>query len=312
MTFKNSLKLLASNFSIVWKHLVYMLIVGAITVGLVFLFAAPSVEILTESGWVDTAKSLFATIYTEPTTVFLVIKELALSFFNVLAANFSSLWYSILGLIITGYFVPRFLLNISDYNVCSIAEKQITSLLHVGYTQNMVSTLRTSSKYAVVKMMIQLPFDVIKVLLVISFFRLSTSFISSLLFLSLLSMFLILVQSIEITMLAGFAPYMIEFGGNPFKCYLKSSVPIFKKFEKVFSNAIIVVLACLFVNLLLGVFTAFSALLITIPATAVFVCIFSNVAYLTMTEKRYYLSPSIIVNPKINDVKPEEPKEIKG
>ena len=56
-------------------------------------------------------------------------------------------------------------------------------------------------------------------------------------FLSLLSLFLLLIQSVQLTTFAGFAPQMIEYGGNPFKCFYKSIVPVFKKFEKPSSTA---------------------------------------------------------------------------
>lgn len=297
MSFKNSLKLLASNFSVVWKHLVYVLLTVAITLGLIFAFASPVVDCLAESGWTSTASGLIKTVYTEPIAIFDVIKEIALSFFTVISENFSEIWFSVIGLLVCGYLVPSFLSNIGFYNVSSIMHKQMTSLLVVGYTQNLISTLRSSVKYSFVKMILKIPFDIVKVLLLLSFFRLSTSFFTNLVFLSLLFALIIVITSLEITVLSGFAPCMIERGGNPFRCFSKSVVPVFKKFMKTYSNALILCLTCIFVNMFLGVFTVFSGLIVTIPASAVFTAIFGNVVYLSSNQKRYYLTKSIIVNP---------------
>ena len=301
MSFKNSLKLLASNFSVVWKHLVYVLLSVALTVGLIFLFASPIVDCLVESGWTATAAGLIKTVYTDPIAVFDVIKEIALSFFTVMTQNFSELWFSVLGLLVCGYFVPCFVTNIGFYNVSSVMHKQMTSLLAVGYTQNLISTLRSSVKYSFVKMVLKLPFDIVKILLLLSFFRLSTSFFTNLIFLSLLFALIILITSLELTVLSAFAPCMIDRGGNPFRCFSKSVVPVFKKFMKTYSTSLIICLTVIFVNMFLGVFTVFSGLIVTIPASSVFVAIFGNVVYLASNQKRYYLTRSIIVNPVGDD-----------
>lgn len=308
MSFKNSLKLLASNFSVVWKHLVYILITSAITLGLVLAFAGPSVECLKASGWVDKASSIFETVYTESRTIYSVIKEVVSSFFVVLKYNFSEIWYSIIGLIITAYLVPTFFSGIGNFNLSSTSQKKMTSLLNVGYTQNLISNLKPACAYSFVRMIFKLPFDLLKIVVVVTLFNLSTTFITKLLFLFLMCALLIIISTLEMVTFAGFAPYMIEKGGNAFKCFYKSTVPVLKKFEKNFSNAIIIILTCLFVNGLLALFTAFSGLLITIPASLLFIALFGNVVYLSCTGKRYYLSSSIIVNPNIDENRPFENK----
>ena len=312
MAFKNSLKLLASNFSVVWKHLVFVLITTLISVGLVFAFASPVIEVLTESGWTATASSLVKTIYTDPVAIFEVIKELSLSFFSVIYSNLSNIWFSVIGLLVSGYFIPSFLDGVGFYNVTSVMQKQMTSLLGVGYTQNLISTLRSSVKYSLVKCLIKIPFDLVKILLVVTFFRLSTSFFTSLVFLSLLSLGLILIAGLELSVIAAFAPCMVEIGGNPFKAFSKSIVPVFKKFMNTFSNAIVITLCCVFVNMFLGIFTVFSSLLVTIPASSAFVAIFGNVVYLSSNQKRYYLSKSIIVNPSIDENKLDQKNQNKN
>ena len=304
MFYKNSLKLIASNFSVVWKHLVYILLVGILSVGLIFAFAGPSVECLRQSGWFDTATSLISTIYTEPTNMVATIREIVSTFFTVLQGNFSIIWFSIIGLVFTGYLIPTFLLGIGYYNLTSITHKQLTSLLSVGYTQNLVSTFGSATKYSLVRLVFKLIFDFFKLFFVIMLFGFSDSIWTSLLCLSILSALLILITSLEITFFSGFSPLMVDKGGNPFKCLLKSIACVFKKFEKVFSNSIILTLTCVLVNVFIGLYTAFSGLLITIPATNVLIAYFGNVVYLTCLGQRYYLSPSIIVNPLNNETKP--------
>jgi len=301
MSFRNSLKLLTSSFNVVWKHLVYVLISFAASVGLVFAFAGPLIECLEVSGWIGHTTSVLKSIYTEPAIViFDTVRETIFSFFGVLYQNFGHIWFSIIGLVFAGYFIPSFMYGVGMYNVASVTQKRMTSLLNASYAQNFVSNLRPAIKYGLVRMIVKFPFDVIKLVLVVVLFRLSTTIFTSLLFFSLLSLAIVLISSLEITVFAGFAPYMVDNGGNPFKCFAKGLVPVFKNFMKTYGSAVVLSLFIVFANSFIGLFTVFSGLLITLPATIVIVAIFSNVVYLTATQNRYYLSESIIVNP-VND-----------
>ena len=78
-----------------------------------------------------------------------------------------------------------------------------------------------------------------------------------------------------------------------------------KNFAKVFSNAIIVTITIFFVNIFLGVFTVGAGLIITLPTSMVFICIFNLTSYFGSCGERYYLSETVIVNNSTSD------KEIK-
>ena len=303
MSFKNSLKLLASNFSVVWKHLVYMLILSLLTIGLVLLCAGPCIDCLRDNGWTNTASSLISTIYTKPMSIFNVIKEIAISFFKVLALNFPSIWFSVIGLIFAGYLIPAYLTNLGGYNIASITYQKMTTLLDVGYTQNFVSCLKPASRYAFVRTIVRIPFDFCRVFFVLFLFSISTSFITNLLFLSLLSGLLILISALENIVCAGIAPSMFEKGISSLKAPYTSIRIVFKNFNRNFGSSIILVLFCIFINVFMALFTAFAGLIITIPATYVFAAFFSNVVYLSSTNQRYYLYPSVIVNPAVENPK---------
>ena len=82
---------------------------------------------------------------------------------------------------------------------------------------------------------------------------------------------------------------------NPFKTAYRAYKSQ-KDFSKVFSNAIILVLTIIIVNVIIGVFSVGAGLFITIPASMVLVVIFELISYYTTTKQRYYLSPTIIVD----------------
>ena len=91
-----------------------------------------------------------------------------------------------------------------------------------------------------------------------------------------------------------------------------------KHFFKITGSSIIIILTAILVNGVIGLFTFFAGLCITIPATCVLMCIFKVVTFLNINGNRYYLSSSIIYNPQKYVVKKDEyvstfipPEEIK-
>ena len=65
-------------------------------------------------------------------------------------------------------------------------------------------------------------------------------------------------------------------------------------------------LTIIFVNSFIAVFTFFSGLLVTIPATYVIISVFYAVTYFHITGERYYLSSSVIFNPVKHIIKKDD------
>ena len=299
MSYKNSVKLLTSNFSIVWKQLLYMLSVCLVCFLLAYGVAQPVIETLKNEGIVAEFTQVFETIYTAPKDIFNALSNVSVHFTEVLTANFGKLWLSIFATFLFGPVVYQILKNSSMYNVSSIMYMKMTSFVDIGYTRNMISTLWQSIRYAFAKLIYQIPFAMLKILLLYCYFTLAKSALSILFGLFFFFLFLVLISAIETTLFSAMAGKMLDTNGktSAFKAFFVGNVVTFKQFARIFSNALIVVLTLILVNAFLGLFTLGVALLITLPASLVFVSIFELCAYFGAKGERYYLSSTVIATP---------------
>ncbi|MBQ3158350.1 MAG: hypothetical protein IJB98_01505, partial [Clostridia bacterium] len=119
----------------------------------------------------------------------------------------------------------------------------------------------------------------------------------------IVSLIIVLLSAVEICFFSGMASKMLDLNGNisAFKAFGQGIAITFKNFVRIFANSIIVVLTITFVNVFLGVFTLGVALLVTIPASMVFVCIFELTTYFNCKGYRYYLSSSVLATPLKGD-----------
>ncbi len=299
MSYKNSVKLLTTNFSIVWKQLLYMLVICLLCFSIAYGVAQPVIKVLSAEGVLSEFAGLFETIYTAPKDIFTALSNANVHLIEVLTANFGKLALSLLATFFFAVVVYQLLKNISMYNIASVMYMQMTSFLEVGYTRNLISSLWQGTRFAFAKMVYQIPFALLKLVTLYVYFSLAKSSLSIIFGLFFVILILVLLSSIEITLFSSMAGKMLDKGGNAsaFKAFFSGSPVIFKQFARIFSNSIIVVLTLLLVNLFLGIFTLGVALLITLPASMVFVAIFQLTAYFGAKGERYYLTETTIASP---------------
>lgn len=297
MSYRNSVKLLTSNFSIVWKQLLYTFLTLLIVFFIAYGTSQPIISTLNKEGVINELKSIFENIYTSPKDVVTSITTTFNHFFDVLSVNFKSLWLSIFSTFFVVFVLYHFLKSISMFNVSSVMYYKLTSFATIGYTQNLISTLAKSCRFALAYVVYKIPFIILKLLLLYAFFELVSSPLSIIIGLFLVSVVFILLTSLELTIFSPFAPCMLEKNGSAFKAFFRGNKKIIKSFFRIFSSAIIVVLTLIVVNVFLALFTLGSALLITLPASIVFICIFNLCAYFGAVGERYYLSKNSIATP---------------
>jgi len=312
MSYKNSIKLLSSNFNIVWKQLLYMLVVCIVLFGIGYGFAIPTINLLKSNDVISEIKGIFETIYTAPKDVVNAVSDTFLHLTNVITKNFSKIWLSLLSTTVIIQVLYQLLKNISFYNISSLMHYQMTSFVQVGYSRNLVSTLAQSVRFAFSKLIFSIPFSFLKLAIVYTYFKLASTPIGIFIGLFIVSLALILLSAIELTIFTGHIGHMLEQGGNvsAFKAFFKGTKTVLKKFFRVYSNAIIVVLTIIMINLFLGIFTLGAGLLITLPATMLFIAIFELCAYFGVKGERYYLSSTIIATP-LKDAENENVNNIK-
>lgn len=303
MSYKNSFKLLTTNFDLVWKQLLYTLIVSLLTFGFGYWILVPTINLLKEQGVINEIANIFETLYTSPNEIAMAISTTANHFIDCIAINFENIWASVIGFFFMVIFVFRFLINMSTYNLTSLMHLKMTSFVSVSYTRNFITNIKQSFKYSLAKCVLSIPFIVSKILILTLYFKLSNSIFGIIFGLFLISLLLIIINSIEKTLHIGFAPNMIEtpLKAKPFKSFFAGNKIIFKRFFRNFSNTILLVISVLFINTFLGIFTIGAGLLITIPASMVIFAIFNLACYFASKGDKYYLNETAIIVPVNKD-----------
>lgn len=311
MSYKNSFKLLTSNFSLVWKQLAYMITLCLLMFALSYGFAIPTLNLLEKNNVIKEISLIFETIYTAPKEVVTAISNTFIHLTEVISSNFGKIWFSLLSTTILVHLLYQWFKNVSFYNLASLMHYHMTSFVEIGYTRNLISNLKPGAKYAFAKTILQIPFTLAKLTIIYAYFKIAVSPIGILIGLFITSSAIILLSSLELTLFTGMTGVFFENEDiNPFKAFFKGNTTIFKKFPRVFSNSIITTLTIIVINIFLGIFTLGSGLLITLPASMVFIAIFELSSYLGVKGERYYLSKTIIATPlkdeeneKINNIK---------
>jgi len=303
MSYKNTCKIFGSNFVLVWKQLAYLCISAVLCIGLSYLIALPTINLLKAEGWIDSVKNMFETVYTSPSSLNAAFKEVILSLMQILSSHFGAYFFSIVGFIISAVLLPLFLNNIAEYNICYLATNKISSNIKLGYTSSLISNLKNAILYSLLKMLIDVLFIICTVCLFVVYLILSKGVVLTILMLVIYFSLSIMLSSLKMSLTASFAPIMIEENTGAWKAFLKSGKMSGRSFARTLSCAIVVNLTVMFANMFLGVFTIGVALLITVPASVVFIGIFKTTNYFTIEGKSYYLSDNIIVEPKKSNQK---------
>lgn len=294
------MKLLTSNFSLVWKQLAYTLLRIAIIIGLTMLVSMPTLKVLESEGFVQSLTNTWESVYTNTQYFWPASKETIELFFTIIWQNMGSLWGSIILFFLVTVVINSYLKSVGKYTLTYVAHSNFTSLNNCGYSQSLLCNFKDICLYSVCRLALDIPFAIIKVVFVIVYCQVLNNWIMAIIGISLLIILYTLTYALQITIYSNFAVEQITTKRNPFKTAFKGYKNK-KDFFKVFSNAIVIVLTIIVANVILGIFTVGAGLFISIPASMAMVVIFELVSYYTTNKQRYYLSPTIIVDTQVAD-----------
>ena len=319
MSYKNSMKLFASNFALVWKQLLYLICCLFLFTLCSYPVVKPVISLLKESGIGEDFSMLFKSVYSSPNQFAFKFSEISRTILKTIFDNFKTIWPNLIGGAILCGLIPFVLIQMSNYNISSILYQKFSMNMDVSYVQNAMQTFSQSLKFALANILLNLPFVALIIVFIELYLVIATTFLSSIVGLVILSALSILVISIKVSIFSYYTSYMVENNSDPFVAFGKGLTQVLKNFWKILSISIILILTIIFVNGFIALFTFFAGLIVTIPATFVLIATYNLVTYFNLKGTRYYLSSTIIFNPVKHIVKkddfvstfvPEEVKEI--
>lgn len=299
MTYKNSVKILSSNFSLCWKQLLWQLIGGALVAGIAFAAATPVLQMLKNNGFFASTANVFESIYAAPKKFPSMSVDLIETFGDLIKAHAHTLWPSYVGFFLILLLGANFVSCVGRYACGEVISAKMASNASISFTNRLFSTLGRSVSFACVNLLVAIPFVAAIVGVGIAYVKLAQTTATTIALLPVASFVIYLLFATKLTISSCHMPSMIDGNRNPFTAFGKGLKQMSQtRFWRTFSSSICVVLTIVFVNVFIAIFTVGAGLIITIPASSVFVACFNETTFYAMSKRNFYISELIVVNLK--------------
>ncbi len=303
MRFRNALRILSDNFGNVYKLLLFRLVTGVLFASLAFVTINLGLQDITHSAEAQNIVELFTSLFKELKTgsdfgaLVVYRDEITLAvteFFAMLAQNIGSIVGAVVG-VLAIYLVARFINGTSTFAMGSILNDRMQSYSRTRFSSAYFKNLGKSAIYQLIYTPVSFLFDVLCILGCWFFFFYAPSllpsngFLTVLLGLSLSVTAFICMQAIKLSFISAWIPAVLTDGkrvGEGCKLSFRAR----KGFGGRFSSFLLAVYLIVALNVMFGIFTLGSMLLITIPASYLFVLCLQFVYYYEDTGKKYFLS----------------------
>jgi hypothetical protein len=300
--FRNSVRLLFSNFATVWKILVYKIIAAVTTVAIASIFAIKLVEVLNNNNFFETAKQEFSAAAVN-FNIYYILSSVATiinSFVDIVSANLSTVLGSLILTLITLVIFGSFLSSLSDLAVSETLNGYMSSNANYSFTAMFVKNFPKSIKLSLTKIFINLPINLLIIFLIYKMLPMLTSTNELVV---IFSPFIIITLStilmaLNLTVFSGVVPAIIVHDAKILEGYKQGFVAVNRRFYKTFSTSAVIILTILVVNLFFLTLTGGASLIITFPSSIFLLAIFSMVMYYGSMGMRYYVDPETILTPK--------------
>jgi len=298
MIFRNTFRLLLTNFSNVWKVLLYYLICIVITFGVCYSIASPIIVKLQEANVFNDLFNLLNSFFSKPSGVIRSFSEILQTASNVISYNIQ-FKFNYIFLIVWIVFVFPFTLDLAQLAMGEVLYGFMTSQVKYGFTGRFIKNIGKSCVYSLVRYFVLLPINLIICGIGWGIVKLATSgSIAYILLNFVLFVVLLCVLAFKQTIFSCWMPAIAVLNINPFKALKKNFACAFRRFFSIFSNALTLILTAFVVNVIFCVFSFSVSLIITLPLTAFVFVIFQMVSYFSSQGMRFYVYPDMFISPK--------------
>ncbi len=301
MRFRNSIQLFVENFKNVYRVLFYKLIIFIIACALCSAFILPEIQGIMNSepmlALIDDIKDFIKAITSLNSDLLAATRESLVSengtvrqaLLYLTDMTSEIVWTCVIYLLI--FLLQYYIGTLCDFTIGSILKDKMTTYSETPFFTAFVSNLGKANRYALVFLPVSLLFWIITI---------AVAYICFVIFPILTALFLtmtviVLFQSLKMTVVGRWMPAKTE--GEKMLEGIKRVGQLEKRQRlKEFSCYLVTVYAIIILNLVAGVCTFGSALLITMPAAYVLLICMQYVNYYTAKGKKYFVTYEQIEN----------------
>lgn len=299
--YRNSFKLIFSNFGLVWKLLCYFLIILLVTGGISYAVASP---IFNEIGLSEVLAKFPASfeefIRSLDAKSFLVqIDNITTEGVDLIVGNFTNIWYLLGILAVVSVIIPSMLNNFYLMSTCNVLHYYMGSCTKFGFTASVFVNFWKNVRYQLACLVTILPLKLLTYYAVIRSFGIlaSSSLVIKILAPFIIMAIYVILTALRVSLFAGWVPFMVVKNANVWSSLVQGFKCIRKRFVQVFANSLGVVLTIILISVL-GLLTFGVSLVITAPAAFLFIATFGMVVFYTCTGLRFYVDNGNVYAPK--------------
>lgn len=305
MIYKNSIKILLSNFDIVWKTIIYYLFVFALTIFLGYLCVNPVYKILEQSGFIDNIVTVYSEFLTNLNLTQLLVSfdDLLIQFLTILQDNLATVWINFAGLAFVVIFVRTIFSNFTIMASCNSLHYYMGSMNKHGFYASFSETFAKNLRFQLIFFFVNLPIKIVFYLLCFLCLRLfGISLFFTLLAIVLLFLLICFFCAFKHCLFDGWIPTMIVMNYDIFKALKVSIKNSFRIMRRIFGSAVGIVITLILSNFFLGIFTFGFGLIISIPFSYLLASVFGMVITYEGQGMRYYVDVYNVITPKKKEV----------
>ena len=295
--FRNSVKLLFSNFATVWKLLLYYLVITLIGVGLVAPVFSSVVEVFRNHNFFEILVDLLTTfnlgtnlisIFAGVGTVFSTLVACIVDYFVI---------HTWLAVYLTFLFVVLlpFLYELGGIAAGETLYGYMSSQAKVNFTGRIFTSLKKSFKYIMAKILVATPINLLVFYLIIKVFELTTlggtiKFAVPL----IITLVLCLLITLRLVLFSGWLPALIVYDCGVWSAFARGIKAVGRRFFRTFSTMLVFVILNICIDVLFGSI----AFLLLIPLGLYLIYIVDFVMFYGSQGMRYYVDSETIISPK--------------
>lgn len=309
MMFRFSVKLMFSNFTTMWKILLYYLIVFVIITALCVGLLLPTISFfigkIHDVGLIDNIGGM-AKSFLRPSEMGGYLDSFV-SGLGQIANDFiqdgGSMVYSTIMFVLI-FILAYFLFGLVKLPASYVMNAKMNSQLKLSFTATFLSKLGKSAKYTLSKMMFAIPLD-----LFIGFstlFMLYSIKVFGVFGLTLTSMYFVFMLAFRIGLFSGWLPAIVVDELPIFKALKYGTKRAFTRFWRIVSSMIVFIYLYAIISLAMNLVTFGSASVMLIPIWTLYVSLFELCMYYGATARRYFVDYDTIITPKTLRDKNEE------
>lgn len=299
MIFRNTFRLLFSNFSNVWKMLLYYLICFVLTFFVCGALLYPIIVKFREAEiFIDFAEAVNGLFSATPRATAITLRDVYVSAWEIIISSkqllvnyiFASIWLVL---------VFPFTLDLAQLPMGEVLYGYMSSQTKYGFTGRFIKTMGKSAEYSIIRLVVTLPFNagcMALAYLVIKFVTYG-NLVFIILAVLLLSALFVLV-ALKYSFFACWMPALAVLDMNVFEALGQNFRCVMRRFGSIFSTCLLLVLISFVFNLIFGVFSFTVSLVITLPLTAFVFVIFQMVSFFSTQGMRFYVYPDLFISPK--------------